>query len=180
MSTFAYRGQLNGADNPVVVHVPINNSDTIAIGEALSLDTYSDGSGVIRATDGSKIFGICVGIVDKYGIDLRNTKWTIDGTFTKATNTYSAAGDNLTIGLVSAIVNVDPWSVWENKSAGTLSYADLFKFFDLTSATQIKDQNGADAAGAFQLLKIDPSNLGDTTVGLFKISETVFGFAVQQ
>jgi hypothetical protein len=180
MATFAYRGQLNGAENPIVVHAMINNSDTVAVGEALSCDTFSNGSGAIRATAGSKVFGICVGIVDSEGIDLRNTKKTLKGTWTKGTNTYAAASDNLTVDMVSAIVNIDPLSLWENKTAGALATADLFKFFDLTSATQIADQNGTDAAGAFQLMKLDPSALGDTTVGLFKISESIFGFAVQQ
>lgn len=169
MAQFAYKGQLNGAENPVDAHVLIGRSSTVAVGEAVKMEALSSGGGVIRATAGSKIMGIVVGIVNEKGIDLDNAPGTYDGTWTSSTKTYASTSDNDTDKKVKAIVRIDPMSLWENDSAGDLATADLFKFFDLTSATQVADQNGHDTAGALRLVEINPD---DASMGIFHIAES--------
>lgn len=173
MAGFEYRGQLNGADNPIAIQVPIGTSKTVKVGDAVDLDAFADGGGVQRSTAGSEILGICVGIVDKNGIDLDNTSTdNYDGTWTSSSKTYVAANDNMTDKQVKAVVIVDKQALWYNDSGGTLAAADILKFFDLTDQDQIADQNGADDAGGFILWKRDPDGDADASKGLFIIAES--------
>lgn len=169
---FQYRGQLNGAENPVLLTIPIANSQTVVSGRAVKMQVLSSGGGVMPATAGSKIVGIVVGLVDSAGIDLDNTKQTLDGTFSTSAKSYAAAADNMTVARVSAIVCVDKYSIWYNDTAGDLAAADDFKFFDLASAAQVADQNGHDTAGALLLIKRDPDGDADASKGHFIIAET--------
>ena len=180
MASFAYAGQLNGADNPVTIDVLISQAGgakTAAVGGAVVLDAFTDGGGCEAASAGSLVLGICVGLYQG-GIPIENLPaGSYSGTYTASTKTYTAASDNMTADKIYAKVVVDPMSLFENDSAGSLAAADEFKCFDLTSATQIADQNGADAAGAFQLIKRDPD---DASYGTFRIRESQFGYAAQQ
>jgi hypothetical protein len=169
MAIFDYKGQMNGAENPVDLHVLIGNSGTVAVGEAVKMDSFSNGGGVLRATAGSKVLGVVVGIVTNKGIPLANASTSdYDGTFTESSNTYAATSDNTTDKKVKAIVRIDEHALWRNDTAGDLAVADLLKYFDLSSATQVGDQNGHDTAGALQLMEIDPD---DASVGVFRIAE---------
>lgn len=181
MAGFEYRGQLNGADNPITLTVPIGTSKTIKVGDAVKLDAFSDGGGIERATSGEEILGICVGIVDKNGIDLDNTSAdNYDGTWTSSTKTYVAASDNMTDKLVSGLVVVDKNAIWYNDTAGSLAAADILKFFDLTDQDQVADQNGDNDAGALILIKRDPDGDGDASKGLFIIAESELDAYAQQ
>lgn len=179
---FNYRGQLSGGkENPVTLQVGIANSQTVTVGDAVKLQALSSGGGILPATAGSKIFGIVVGITDQYGIDLDNTSPSnFDGTWTSGTKAYAAASNNMTNKLVKAKVIVDENSLWYNDAAGDLVVADEFKYFDITSATQIADQNGNDTAGAFLLVRRDPDGDADASKGLFKIAESYLQPYVQQ
>lgn len=181
MAGFEYRGQFSGAQDPVTKLIPIANSATVKVGDVLKMQAFASGGGCTRATAGSLVLGVCVGIVDKNGIDLTNTSTAnYDGTWTSSTNTYVASADNMTDKVVKALVVVDKDSVWYNDSAGDLAIADEWKHFDLTDQDQIANQNGADAAGAFVLVKRDPDGDGDASKGLFIISESELDYAVQQ
>jgi hypothetical protein len=169
---FQYRGQLNGKENPVTLTVPVGNSDAVVVGRAVKLDTFSNGGGIIAATAGSKILGILVGLVDKYGVDLDNSNQSITGTWVTSTKTFTAASDNMTVDKVAGKVVVDKNSLWYNDAAGDLAQADELKFFDLGSAAQVGDQNGHDTAGAVMLMKRDPDGDADASKGIFKIAET--------
>lgn len=175
MATFAYAGQLNGAENPVIRNFLIKNSASVAVGEALLFSSGAD-----SATAGSKILGICVGIVDSNGIGLDNTTWTIDGTWVSSTKTYTAANDNMTVGLVRAQVITDKNALFKNDASADISAAEEGMKFNLTSATQIDGQAGVDAAGQFELVKYDPEGTGDASMGTYKICESYGDFAVQQ
>lgn len=180
MAQFDYAGQLNGAENPVTIDVLISQAGgakTATIGGAVVLDAFADGGGCEAASAGSLVLGICVGIYQGVRPIETLPAGSYTGTWTASTKTYTAAADNLTVDKIYAKVIVDPMAKWKNDSAGDLATADLFKCFDLTSATQIANQNGADAAGAFQLLEIDPN---DASTGIFRIRESEFGYAVQQ
>jgi len=169
---FQYRGQLNGAENPVLITVPIANSQTVVVGRALKMQTLGSGGGVMPATAGSKIIGMCVGLVDSAGIDLENTKQVLDGTYSSSAQSYAAAADNMTVKRVSAIVCIDKYSLWYNDTAGDLVAADELKFFDLASDSQVADQNGSDSAGALVLIKRNPDGDDDASKGIFAIAET--------
>jgi len=169
---FQYRGQLNGAENPVVLDILVGNSDAVVVGRAVKLDTLGNGGGIIAATAGSRIIGILIGLTDKNGIDLDNSKLSITGTWVPSTQTFTAASDNMTVDQVRGKVVVDKNSLWYNDTAGDLVVADEYKFFDVASAAQVADQNGHDTAGALMLIKRDPDGDGDASKGIFKIAES--------
>jgi hypothetical protein len=177
---FTYRGQLDGKDNPVTLSVPVANSQTVVIGNACKMQTFASGGGCMNATAGSLVLGIVVGLTDVNGIDLDNTKVTIDGTWTSSSGTYVGASNNMTVKKIQALVVVDPYAIWFNDTAGDLAPADLQKHFDLVTAGQIADQNGADAAGAFYSIKLDPDGDADLSKGLFIVTESELAYAVQQ
>lgn len=175
---FKYRGQLNGAENPVILSIPIANSQTVVEGRMVKLQAFSSGGGVMPATAGSTILGFVQGIVDQKGIDLDNTKETLDGTWSSANRSYAAASDNMTDLKVAAKVIIDPFALYYNDTAGDLAAADIWKFFDLTNAGQVGDQNGSDTAGALQLVELDPDGDGDASKGVFRIVESgLFDYA---
>lgn len=181
MAGFEYRGQLNGAENPVVLEIPIANSATVTVGDALQNEAFGSGSGVKRAAAGTEILGVCIGIVDNKGIDLTNTlSSNYDGTWTASTKTYVATSDNMTDKIVKAQVVVDKNAIWYNDSAGTLAAADIMKFFDIADQDQVGDQDGADNAGAMILIKRDPDGDGDASKGLFIIAESELDAYAQQ
>lgn len=168
---FTYKGQLNGAENPVIRNFLIKNSASVAVGEALAFSSGAD-----SAAAGDKILGICVGIVDKDGIGLDNTSWTIDGTFVSSTKTYTAAADNVTVGYVRAQVITDKEALFYNDSDATMTPIMEGQKFNLTSATQIDGDTNVDAAGQFELVKW---NSADASAGTFKICES-YGDAYAQ
>jgi len=171
---FVYKGQLNGAENPVIRNVLIKNSAHVAVGEAL---TFSDGAD--SAAAGNKILGICVGIVDKDGIGLDNTSWTIDGTWVSSTKTYTAASDNVTVGRVKVQVITDKNALFQCDANASISEAEECMKFNIATATAIDGGAGVDAAGQFELVKYDPEGVADASMGLYKICES-YGDAYAQ
>jgi hypothetical protein len=181
MAGFEYRGQLSGAQDPVTLPVIIGNSQTVKVGDAVKLVAFASGGGACRATAGEEVLGICVGIVDKNGIDLDNASAdNYDGTWTSSSKTYVSANDNMTDKTVKALVVVDKEALWYNDSAGSLAVADEYKFFDVADQDQIADQDGDDNDGAFILIKRDPDGDGDASKGIFKIAEHEFDAYAQQ
>lgn len=172
---FTYKGQLNGAENPIIRNVLIKNSASVAVGEAL---TFS--SGADSAAAGNKILGICVGIVDKNGIDLDTTSTTIDGTWVSSTKTYTAASDNMTVALVKAQVICDKNALFQVDANASISQAEECMKFNLSSATEMDGGAGVDAAGQFELVKYDPTGEGDASMGTYKICESYGDAYVQQ
>jgi len=173
MAGFEYRGQLNGAENPVTLDLVIANSATVKVGDVLTMTALASGGGVSRASAGNRVLGVCVGIVDQNGIDLDNTSPSnFDGTWTSSSKTYVASSNNKTNKLVKAKVVVDKYSIWYNDTAGSLVAADEFKYFDLNDQDQIADQDGHNTAGAFLLIKRDPDGDADASKGLFVITES--------
>jgi hypothetical protein len=169
---FQYRGQLNGGQNPVTLKILIANSQTVVKGRAVKMQALGSGGGCLPATAGSRIVGFVAGIVDSNGIDLDNTKQTLDGTWSSANQSYAAAADNMTVKKIAALVVVDKNALWYNDTAGDLVVADEYKFFDLSTAAQVADQNGHDTAGALVLVKRDPDGDADASKGIFMIAES--------
>lgn len=171
---FTYKGQLNGAENPVIRDFLIKNSASVAVGEALMFSSGAD-----SASTTAPILGICVGIVDKDGTGLDNTATTVDGTWVSSTKTYTAANDNMTVALVRAKVITDKNALFQVDADASISAAEEGMKFDLASATQMAGAAGVDEAGQFELVKYDPTGEGDASMGTYKICES-YGDAYAQ
>lgn len=172
MSKIVYAGQLNGAENPVVRDFLIKNSASVAVGEAVLLN-----SGVDSAGAGDKIMGICVGLYLNQ-IPLQNVPTAdLDGTFNAATQEYTAASDNVTVKGVRAKVICDKDALFKIVADEAMTAVMEGQHFNLVSATQIDGNTNVAAAGQFELIKLDPA---DATLGTFTICESTRDAYVQQ
>lgn len=169
MAGFVYHGQLKGGQqSPGTMELIIANSETIYVGSAVKLS-----SGYVAAgTAGAKLIGICVGIVNKDGIDLGNANTSsYDGTYTAGeagVGNYAAAADNATDKQVKAVVVVDKDAVFKVSTTG-LAAAQLLGFFNLTDSVTVQAFQSGQVAGQLQLVDYDSA-----TVGYFRIAESVF------
>ena len=167
MAGFEYRGQINGAQNPILENLIIGNSVTVTVGDAVLLTT---GFVALGTSSSAGIYGIVVGLVTDKGIDLNNPHVTFTGTYTDSSSTYVAANDNQTVDKVRAVVCFDPMALWYNDSSGTLTTAMLKQHFKLSDEDQIDQSTNAAAVGQFQLWKLDPDADADASKGLWRIS----------
>jgi len=170
MAGFEYRGQLNGADNPVVLQLPIKNSATIKVGDAV----YNDATGITRATNSTVVLGIVVGIVNNDGIDLDNANIsTYDGTWTSSSQTYVAASDNMTDKKVRALVNCDENSLWYNDADGNFTNpGDVGQLIKCTDHDQIDEDTTSATVGQFFVIKLDPDGDSDASKCIVKIARS--------
>lgn len=168
MAGFEYRGQLNGAENPVTVDLVIKNSATIKVGDAV----YQDTNGITRATNSTSVLGIVVGIVDNMGIDLDNTSTSnYDGTWTSSSRTYVASSDNVTDKKVMAKVCTDPFSLWYNDADGDFTNpVDNGLLIKCADHDQIDEDTTSATVGQFQVWKLDPDGDGDASKCLVHIA----------
>lgn len=168
---FRYKGQYTSEQAPATISLIIKDSATIKLGSVVKLD----GGCANAAAAGNKVLGVVVGITTSKGIDLDSTKDSVGGTWTEGglgVGQYVAAADNSTVDKVKARIIVDKDATFVNDTVASLAQADMFKFYDLTSATQIGAQAG-NVAGQFQLVGLDPDKDADASKGLFKIAESV-------
>jgi len=170
MAGFEYRGQLNGAENPVTLDVAIKNSATVKVGDMV----YNDASGATRATSSTLILGVVVGIVNAKGIDLDNADTaTYDGTWTSSTQTYAATSDNQTDKKVRVKVIADENSIWYNDSDGAFTNpGDEHQFCDLLDHDQVDESETSATAGQVFIVKLDPDGDGDASKCLVKIARS--------
>lgn len=173
MAGFKPVGHLLGAPNPASADMIIMNSETVTLGDAVTLNT----AGAVEPADaGERIHGIVVGLVTKEGTPLSTAPSSeYDGTYSGnagqvGSETYAAASDNTIDKQIKARVIADPFALFYNDAAGDLALADDYQFFDLTDEDQIADQNGHATAGAFQLWVRDP-NGDNASEGHFRIAE---------
>ena len=170
MPGFVYVGQISGAQDPVTVDIPIGNSVTITVGDAIQNVAGAAQLAVATATVG--VFGIVVGIVDKNGIDLDNTNPSnYDGTWTPSTQTYVSANDNVTDKMVAVKVCPDPYALWWNDADGDFAAADLFRLGLLLNHAQLDESTFDDEQiGHFQVWRIDPYDEDDESECFCRIS----------
>ena len=176
MAGFEYRGQLNGADNPVTIDVTIKNSATVKVGDAV----YNDTAGALRSTNSTAILGIVVGIVNANGIDLDNAPTeTYDGTWTSSTQTYVAASDNVTDKKIKVKIIADPMALFYNDAAGDMEFVDVGCLSLLTDHDQVLGTAVA-VVGQVQIVKVDPNGTGNMSEGIFRIAwSQMFGYEVE-
>lgn len=167
MAGFIYKGQLRGGNqSPGTLELVIANSATIYKGSAVMLS-----SGYVAAgTAGSKLLGICIGIVNKNGTDLDSANPnTFDGTWTPGeagTGNYAAASDNVTDKKVKAVVVVDKDALWESACSG-LAAAGVLGFHNLTDSITVAAKAAGEVAGQLQMIEFSSA-----TLGVFRIAES--------
>jgi hypothetical protein len=168
MAGFEYRGQLNGAQNPVILTVPIVGSGTVKVGDAVR-----NAPGATRITNTSaNVLGIVVGIVDRFGIDLDNTDPSnYDGTWTSSSKTYVAAADNMTDKKVAAQVIADENALFYNDADGDFTNpADNFLFIKCADHDQIDEDTTSATVGQFFVVKLDPDGDSDASKCIVKVA----------
>jgi hypothetical protein len=167
MAGFEYRGQLDGAENPVTIDVAIKNSATVKVGDAV----YNDASGATRATSSTQILGIVAGIVDRNGIDMDNSSITVTGTWTSSTQTYVASSTNMTVDKVRVKLICDENALFYNDADGDFTNpADQGQFVGLLDHDQIDESDTSATVGQMFIVKLDPDGDGDASKCIVKIA----------
>jgi hypothetical protein len=170
MAGFEYRGQISGAQDPVILQIPIANSQTVKVGDAVYVAT----NGVQRITNSTLVLGVVAGIVDQYGIDLDNTSTdNYDGTWTSSSKTYVASDDNLTDKKVCAQVIADEDALFYNDADGDFTNpTDKGLLIKCADHDQIDEDTTSATVGQFYVWKLDPDGDGDASKCLVKIARS--------
>lgn len=162
---------LTGANLEVI----IDASSTITIGDAVRINQNGY---VVRAATSGNIAGICVGLIDQYGINVFSPRaqGTTGATLTPQ-DTIAVSATNVTDATrnLKAQILADPagYIFWRNQASATgLAAANLFQFYNLTTAGQIDQTTNSNTSGQFQLVGLDPDNDGVTSKGLFRIVQS--------
>lgn len=171
---FIFKYNLAGRTSGILRSFIITNSQTITVGDMVKL---ASGYVSLAGAD-SPIFGVCVGIQDKNGIDMDSSRRTISGSgasWTSSTQTFVAGSDNTTTDYVRALIDCDPMSVWsgttDNSSTDTQSTL-AGCYTDIVSASDQADDDYAAAAKAntasqLFIWGVDPD---DSTRNLYSIA----------
>jgi hypothetical protein len=141
---------------------------------------YLTGGGVGPCPATANILGVCVGLVDRDGIDLANSTITKEGSYSATTKTYTADSDNMTSEKAAALVDIDPFSVWSAEPDGTIgtddqsdlagSYTDLVS----TAGDQPDEDQAVTTQAQLFIWGVDPE---DSTRGLYSIAQSqLFGW----
>ncbi len=170
---FEYRKNLYGASSVTTpLKVIIANSTTVKLGQAVRVNTAGF---IVPASAGDALLGIVSGLVDNSNIPVNGFNYGGNSGHTKLNDDrLTTASDNTTrVTKVYAEVDVAlPGVVFYNDADGALAQTNLMQFFDHDSdADQITVSTASDTSGQFQLIELDPDNDGDTSKGLFRISE---------
>lgn len=166
MANFLYRGQLNGAENPITRDFLIKNSEAIVKNTAVILD---GANGLIPATAGSKILGIVVGFYMGTRPIENVPSSEHGGTWAESTQSFTAGSANVTTQKVTAKVITDKDALFYNESDATMTQLMEGQHFNLVDATQVDGDTNVQAAGQMELVKWDADN---ATKGTFCICES--------
>ena len=180
-SGFQFYDNLRGGTTGIIQTFLIEDSGTITVGDMVRGSYDSAGAnGMIEVADaGNPILGVVVGIVDKDGIDMDNSKQSITGTWTSSTKTYVAETTNETVDKVQAQVDIDPMSRWTAQPDGAIgtttssgSSDQLGSFTDLIADSDQPDEtnnsNAFNAVAQLFIWGVDPAN---TAHGIYSIAE---------
>lgn len=163
---FAYN--LAGRTTGILRSFIIGDTTTITIGDVVKLVNGF----IALAGAGGQAMGVVVGITDKNGIDMDNSKVTKEGTWTSSTHTVVTDSDNTTSEQVRALVDVDPFSVWSaaTDNASTDAQASLAGCYtDLVAASdQADDDSAATTQATLFIWGVDPES---SARNLYSIAE---------
>ena len=179
MAGFDFRrtegGQTAGEIRPFI----IANSQTSTIGDMVTLVSGFS----TLALAGVRIVGCVVGFkkdlgngqIVPLGLDAAGI---ISGTRSGnagvvGSDTVAVASDNQTVDKVVAMVMVDPRAEYFNDANGSLSGADIGKYFDIVAASDQIDQSTATNTYSAQMVcvKVNPDNDADLSKGIFRVVE---------
>ncbi len=167
---FQFKYNLAGRTSGITRKFTIANSATVAIGDMIYL-TSGYASPCPAATP---IMGCVVGLVDRNGIDLVNSKITKEGSYSATTKAYTADSDNTASEKAACLVDIDPFSVWSAEPDGTYgtdTQGDLIGCYTdlVTSAGDQPDEDVAETGKAQLFIwGVDPE---DSTRGLYSIAQ---------
>jgi len=170
---FQFYDNLVGRTSGIQITKIIVASATITVGDMVQL---SNGF-IDLAGTGTPIVGVVVGLVDKNGIDLSNTRESFtQAAYTASTRTVVCGSNNQTVDKVQAVVDIDPFSRWvaETDNGNTDGQTRLMGCFtDIVAASdQVDDDTAADNTQA-QLL-IWGANPDGSASNIYSIAEHQF------
>ena len=177
---FELERSVMGSENPASLDYIIKDSSTVTIGDPVRLST--DGY-VKRAAAGEAVLGICVGLVDKDGLNVFSPRaagttgatLTPDDTVAVSSTNSSDATRHL-----KAQVILDPagYLIWKNTASAALAQTNVGQLFDVGSTVgQIDQSVASDTNGQFQLVALDPDT---TTIGYFRLVESQLAVGIDQ
>lgn len=170
---FKFKYNLAGRTSGIQRSFIVASNVTLTVGDMVALS-----SGFIDlAGAAAKIMGVVVGIVDKNGIDLLNSKQSFGATSSNtygSAKTFHTADDNTTVDQVKAIVDVDPFSVWSGCTDNDNTDAESRLagcFTDIISASdQVDDDSAATTQGQLFIWGADPET-GAEHSNLYSIAQ---------
>jgi len=170
---FEYRKNLLGATGaPTPLKVLVANTTTIKVGQMARVNTAGL---AVPAGVGDAILGPIVGIVDNDNIPVNAFGYTgATGHTNSGDDTVVTASNNSTRAraVYAEILASLGSELFYNDASGALAQTNLFQFFDLDSdADQVDQGTASDTSGQVQLIALDPDEDGDTSKGLFRVSE---------
>lgn len=179
---FSFKYNLAGRTSGILRTFIIENSATMTIGDMVrgSYDSGAANGMVELAAAGNPILGVVVGIVDKDGIDMDNSRVTLSsGSWATATHTATTGSDNTTVDQIKAIVDIDPLSVWSatpDAAIGTTTSSgssdQLGSYTDIVAASDQPDETNNSAAfntvAQLFIWGVDPEL---STNGLYSVAE---------
>lgn len=169
---FQFKYNLAGRTSGIQRTFIINDSATITVGDMVKLS-----SGYVALSGANTpIMGCVVGIVDKNGIDLANSRYNFaQAAYTASTKTVVCGNANTTGDQVSAIVDIDPFSVWsgetDNTSTDTQSrlagcYTDV-----VAASDQVDDDTAATTQCQLFIWGADPESSSTIKANLYSIAQ---------
>ncbi len=116
---FKYNSNLLGENGKMLRKYVLDASLTFSVGDAMTVGADGEDAGmpgeIVNATTGQPILGIIIAIITNDGVAPSS-----DGAGGKFTDTYTTAASNETSGLISALVDVSPFSVYSVAGDDTL------------------------------------------------------------
>lgn len=177
---FYFRKGLNGLEHVGSIDVILAGSATVKIGDLVRVNT----SGLlVRVAAGEYAMGILTGIVDQNGVNVFSPRatGTTGATLTPDDQiaTSSTNATDLTRNLKGQVApDVSGQILWYNVADAALAQTNLLQMFDAANGNQVTVSTASDANGSVQLMQLDPDGDGDTTKGLFRLSENQFGIGI--
>lgn len=168
-----FKYNLAGRTSGILYTQMIKGSEVITIGDFVKLSTGY----VTRAAAGNNLLGVVVGIVDKYGIPLDESKWSnVEGTWSSSTYTLTVGShnpDSTSYDQYKAIVDIDPFSVWSiepDSTIGGTTGSNLAGYYiDLIDEDET-DENTAHAStqASLHLWGVDPEDATRHLVNIYE------------
>ena len=167
---------LAGRTSGIIRSYIIGASKTVTIGDFARLTVGF----VQAAAAGERLLGVVVGIVDKNGINMDTSRYSLaQATWTSSTNTVVTGAANTTGDQVRALVDIDPYSVFScepDAAIGTTTTSNENSAFagiytDLIDKDEVDENNAAAAFTTIAQLVCYGLDPEDSTRGLYSIME---------